>query len=229
MSSPSLLVFWGDLSLFGVGRIMNVRGKQMIEKNKTGKLFLLSSTSGGGKTTLANKLIEDLGSVHDLSRVITYTSRAPRGTEQHGVDYYFVAEREFKVKIEEQFFLEWSTAYGHYKGMPGDILEHVARGKSYIAVLDRAGVRSVKQACRQAVAIWLDVPSLFELEKRLKSRGTEDSGELAKRLLLAQQELEEERANSLYQYRVMNDVFDRSLRELKHLIEQELKKVPSNR
>jgi hypothetical protein len=92
---------------------------------KSGKLFILSAPSGGGKTTLANKLVEELGFEYNLSRVITYTSRLPRSTEMPGVDYNFLSKEAFEEKVKEQFFLEWSGVYGNYCGTPSTIIEEV--------------------------------------------------------------------------------------------------------
>jgi len=175
---------------------------------KSGKLFILSAPSGGGKTTLANKLVEELGFEYNLSRVITYTSRLPRSTETPGVDYNFLSKEAFEEKVKEQFFLEWSGVYGNYCGTPSTIIEEVKNGKSYIAVVDRAGARSILSRYQKAVAIWLEPPSLEVLEERLRARKTEAEEQIQKRLTLARQELEEEACVSFYKYRLCNDVLE---------------------
>lgn len=189
-----------------------------MQQKKTGKLFLLASPSGGGKTTLANALIEQVGSLYDLSRVVTYTTRPPRSQEKHGIDYHFVSQVDFQAKIEQQFFLEWSAAYGCHYGTPGDIITHVEGGRSYIAVVDRAGVRSISQAYQKSVAIWIEVSNPAVLEERLKRRASESPEQLRHRLLLAQQELAEEQFCDLYKYRLINDELGMAIKALQDII-----------
>ncbi len=189
-----------------------------MQLQKTGKLFLLASPSGGGKTTLANALIERVGSLYDLSRVITYTTRQPRSHERHGIDYHFITQADFQAKIEQQFFLEWSAAYGCHYGTPGDIITSVEAGRSYIAVVDRAGVRSISQAYQKSVAIWIEVSSPAVLEERLKKRASESPEQLKRRLLLAQQELAEEQFCNIYKYRLINDELGRAIKALQDII-----------
>lgn len=191
-------------------------------QQKIGKLFLLSSPSGGGKTTLANKVIEQLVPVYPISRVVTYTTRAPRATDKPGIDYHFLSHQEFTQKLEQRFFLESSTAYGHYYGTPSDIVQRAESGESFIAVVDRTGIYSIKQVYDAAVAIWLEVPDIGVLEQRLRTRATESEEQMQRRLQIAQQELIEEALNPMYGYRVMNDELQRALDKLLIIIKKEL-------
>lgn len=195
-----------------------------MDKKQNGKLFVLSAPSGGGKTTITHKIIELMHPDYNLSRVITYTSRTPRSTDKPGIDYHFLSKTEFEEKIERQFFLEWSQDYGNYYGTPADLIINVEQGSSFIAVVDRLGVRSILSKYQHAVAIWLEPPSLQILEGRLRARKTELEEQIQKRLSLAKQELEEERLVNLYHYRLINDLFDQTVGELHHIIMQELKK-----
>jgi len=187
-----------------------------------GKLFLLSAPSGCGKTTIVTHVIKDLEALCQISRVITYTSRLARSTDAPGVDYHFLSEQEFQKRIKQNFFLEWSCAYGNYYGTPRSLIEHVKNGQSYVAIVDRAGIKSILQAYQASIAIWLEPPSFAALEQRLRGRGTEQASELEKRLQLAQAEIKQEQESNLCKYCIVNDVFAKSLEELKKIIISEL-------
>lgn len=187
-----------------------------------GKLFILSSTSGGGKTTIVTQTIQQLQPTYNITRVITYTTRPARKTEQSGVDYHFINLQEFQELIEQKFFLEWSTAYNAYYGTPCSIITQIEQGISHIAIVDRAGVRALTQAYPQAVAIWLDTPSLSVIEQRIITRATENEDQQRLRLQLAQQELASERTCSLYKYRIDNNELEKAVNELEQIIQTEL-------
>jgi guanylate kinase len=197
---------------------------------KSGKLFILSAPSGAGKTTLAHKLIERCGERYSIERVITYTSKKPRSSEIHGKDYHFISEQEFKEKMREGFFLEWSTTYGAYYGSPREILEHMAQGRSYIAIVDRAGAKALKSCVESATLIWIVPPTLDTLKARLQARDQDSAETIKYRLQLAQKELEEEEKNSFFTHTIVNDSIEDALQALENLIEKELaeyKKKPS--
>jgi guanylate kinase len=196
--------------------------------SKIGALFLLSAPSGAGKTTLANMIIADIGQTLNLSRLVTYTDRPPRSSDVIGVDYHFLSNHEFEQKIAQGFFLEWSCAYGAHYGTPNTIIDDISCGKSYIAVVDRAGVYSLLSCYQDAVAILIEPPSLNVLEQRLRARNTEREEHIQRRLCLAREEMISEQSSQIYTHRICNDELDKAYCELKCLITETLTHTNSN-
>jgi guanylate kinase len=188
--------------------------------NKTsGKLFLISASSGAGKTTLVREVIARFGDIQ-LKRVITYTTKAPRPGEQDGIDYHFLSESEFIKKIEGNFFVEHSTVYGAYYGFPRSVLYEVEIGSHFIGIVDRAGAASIKAAWPAAVLIWIQPPDQDALEKRLHSRAQDNDATIAFRLEIARQESIEDQA--LYQHRIINDDLNIAVDVLHSLMKLEI-------
>lgn len=196
---------------------------------KTGSLFIVSAPSGAGKTTLVNAVIEKLGAKHQLSRLVTYTSKKPRATEENGVDYHFLEDAEFQERIAAGFFLEWSGAYGAYYGTPAMLLADLAQGRSFIAVVDRSGAQRLSSLVESAVLVWIHTVDLETLEGRLRLRNTEDQEAIAHRLRLAQIEMAEEQERNLFHYHILNDFFENALKELEMIITQHIWKSRSDR
>lgn len=188
-----------------------------------GKLFLISACSGTGKTSLVTQLIADVGVSCQLERVITYTTKGPRACEVSGIDYHFLAQEEFERKLSEDFFLEWSDAYGAYYGSPRHSVEEVESGKgSRILIIDRIGAEKVLSTVSSAVSIWLYTSNFEELKNRLISRGADPVDKIESRLEQARWEIEREIKFPLYNYHILNDNFEVALKELKHIIQVEL-------
>ncbi len=97
-----------------------------------GTLFVVSACSGAGKTTLVTRAIKELSISYPISRVITYTTKAPRMTEQNGIDYHFLSVEEFEIRAKNGFFLEWSNQYGNYYGSPHSIINDLPKAISVI-------------------------------------------------------------------------------------------------
>lgn len=190
----------------------------------SGKLFVVSAPSGAGKTTLVNKLIYSLKvDLYKIDRIITYTTRLPKKGEVAGIDYHFITETEFKNKIGESFFLEWSNAYGAYYGSPKNIInERLLAGNSLITVLDRAGAKMVKLAYPDAILIWITPPDLETLQERLNGRSRDSQAEITYRLELAQAELELEKEQKLFSYTLVNDDFNNALQDLSGIVKKEI-------
>ena len=187
---------------------------------QVGKLFILSAPSGTGKTTLVVELVERLKGRYALERIITYTTKKPRASEVHGKDYHFISEEEFRKKIDEGFFLEWSIAYGAYYGSPKNILQELNNGTSFIAVLDRQGAQAVKKQANACILIWLRPPTLEDLKNRLCTRAQDSQEVIQYRLELAQKELEEELHSPLFDHTVINDDFNDALTALITIVAQ---------
>lgn len=186
------------------------------------KLFVLSAPSGTGKTTLVCELIKRLKDTYGLERAITYTSKRPRSSEVHGKDYYFISEEEFQCKIQQGFFLEWSTAYGAYYGLHKGILDKVMQGTPCIAVLDRNGTRALKRQNYDCICIWVKPPNLEELKKRLYKRAEDTEEAIAYRFELAYKELQEEEQERLCNYTITNGTLEHALSQLEVIVKGEL-------
>ncbi len=157
--------------------------------NMKGKLIIFSAPSGSGKTTIVRHL---LGRYRQLAFSISATSREPRKNERDGVDYYFLTVDDFRKKIEDDKFLEWEEVYtGQYYGTLRAEVERLrAAGKHVVFDIDVVGgVRLKQEFGNDALAIFIQPPSLEIMEKRLRERGTDSEEQLLKRLGKAHEEL----------------------------------------
>ncbi len=187
-----------------------------------GKFFIISAPSGAGKTTLTYEVLKKLKSRYPISKVITYTTRASRPKEVHGTDYHFLSEQEFLNKKEKDFFLETTKYHENYYGSPKNILDKSKKGESFIIVADLPGAKNFLKLLPNPILIWIEPPSLIELEKRLQKRN--DSREnINARIELARKEIETEKKDKLFKYHLINDNFDQTVNELIKIIENELK------
>lgn len=162
---------------------------------RTGLIIVVSAPSGGGKSSLCQRL---LNWSPNLVYSVSCTTRPPRGGEQHGVDYFFLSRQEFEQRIAAGGFLEHALYNGSYYGTPrAFVQEQLAAGKDVLLDIEVQGaaqvmqhVRSGRFACPEAlVTIFLMPPSLEVLEQRLRRRGTDSEETIRKRLALAQQEM----------------------------------------
>ena len=188
------------------------------------KLFVISAPSGAGKTTLVNALIEQYGALYGLEKAVTHTSRKPRSGEKEGYDYHFIEPQDFERKIAEGFFLEWITAYGAYYGMSQSILKRLEAGYSQCIILDRQGGKRIKALIPGNVLIWLETLTLEVARGRMAKRGTENKEEIEYRLSTAFLEIEEERLDPVYAYRVLSDSLESTLKTVVNIVSDELNK-----
>ena len=154
-----------------------------------GKVIIFSAPSGAGKSTLIQYL---LGQGFDMEFSISATSRAPRGTEQHGVEYYFLSADEFRQKIANQEFLEYEEVYSgcFYGTLRSEVDRITAKGKNIVFDVDVVGGVNIKEFYGdRALSLFIAPPNIEELEKRLIGRGTDTPEMIAKRIGKAEQEL----------------------------------------
>ncbi|CAI8238010.1 MAG: Guanylate kinase [Flavobacteriaceae bacterium] len=156
----------------------------------SGKLVVFSAPSGSGKTTLVHHLLQQ-GLPIGFS--ISATSRPPRGKEKDGVDYFFMSENSFREKIAENAFLEYEEVYeGTFYGTLRSEVDRLWKtGKTVLFDIDVVGGLNVKrQYPDQCLALFIQPPSLSELEKRLRGRGTDNEKKIKERLTKATKELD---------------------------------------
>jgi guanylate kinase len=179
-----------------------------------GLLLALSAPSGTGKTTLARRLVAE---VEGAEFSVSITTRERRGAERDGVDYDFVDERTFLKKIEEGDLLEWAEVHGHFYGTPrGPAERALASGGVVVFDIDVQGGRSIQRTYPEAVLVFVLPPSLKELERRLRLRGTDGADTIRRRMLTARAEIEQGLA--AYDYVVVNDDVDRALNDLRAIL-----------
>lgn len=195
----------------------------------SGKLFIISAPSGAGKTTLVKELFVDCATACMFQRAITYTTRPPREGEIDGFHYHFLSIDEFKKKIENDFFIEWSTWYDHYYGSARSLIDQVKNGLSYILIVDRLGARDILSLYKDAVLIWIQPPSIEELRQRLLHRAKDSVATIEARLKKAEIEIEQERVECLYRYHIINNNFHDAFSELKEKIIFEMNKIEKNK
>lgn len=155
----------------------------------SGKAIILSAPSGSGKTTLVRHLLE---LNNDLAFSISATTRAKRGQEKDGTDYFFLTASEFREKIQEDAFIEWEEVYeGLFYGTLKSEIDRIwMSGKNVIFDVDVQGGLALKKYFQdKALAIFLRVPSIDILRERLRSRGTDTEDSINKRVEKAQYEL----------------------------------------
>jgi len=182
-----------------------------------GLLLVLSAPSGAGKTTLSLRLLRDLP---EAVFSVSYTTRQPRGAEKEGIDYHFVDASTFQKKIEASEFVEWAEVHGHFYGSPQSVVDQVReRGGIAVFDIDVQGGNSIKRKYPDAILAFILPPSMEELERRLKERGTESDEGVRSRLLAARSEIE--KGTRSYDYIIVNDDFDRALLDLKSVIRAE--------
>jgi len=181
---------------------------------KKGILYVLSGPSGSGKTTLAKHVVN---TVNYVDFAISYTTRKIRDGEKDGIDYKFIDEEKFRFMIDSNQFAEWAEVHGNLYGTPIDETDKVLdKGIDILLDIDVQGSLQIKTKYRNSVHIFLIPPDLITLRKRLSKRNTENSSELEKRMEMAIKEIS--RIND-YDYIIVSDDIDKSLRKLESIIE----------
>lgn len=180
-------------------------------------LFVISAPSGAGKTTLINRVAHRFPT---MRYSVSCTTRTPRVGERDGVDYHFVDRATFERMIDEDRFLEYKEVHGNLYGTPAEpVYRNLERGISVLLDIDVEGAREVFRKMPDAVGIFISPPNAATLEKRLRSRATEDEHSIRRRLDNALSEME---AASEFTYRVVNKNLDRAAEELTAIIERHM-------
>jgi guanylate kinase len=178
-----------------------------------GTLFTVSAPSGAGKTTLVNALI---AGTDNLKVSVSHTTRQPRAGEKNNVNYHFVTKEEFIDMLTRNLFLEHAQIYDHFYGTSETwLLEQLKAGIDVILEIDWQGVQQVKRLKPNAVSIFILPPSRQALEQRLRRRGKDSEEVIAKRLRGAVDEISH---YVEFDYLVVNDNFDKALKELQTII-----------
>jgi guanylate kinase len=179
-------------------------------------LIVVSSPSGGGKSSICQALLQ---ADSNLEYSVSVTSRKPRGGEVHGRDYHFVSEPEFHRLVQEEMFYEWAKVHDNYYGTQRDLIEQkLQRGKDVVLDLDVVGGLNVKKVNDKAVLVFVLPPSFEVLEKRLRGRNTDHDAEIQKRLRNARHEIN---FAEKYDYVVLNEDLQLTIAAIRRIIDAE--------
>ena len=178
-----------------------------------GNLFVVAAPSGSGKSSLVKALMEvDAG----VQPSISHTTRAPRGQEKHGLEYYFIDNAEFDTKIAAGDFLEWAHVHGKRYGTSRQAIEaRIAAGGDVVLEIDWQGALQIQRQFPDAVLVFVLPPSWEELRARLQRRGEDTPEVIELRLVNAQQELAQVKH---FDYVIINEIFERALFDLKTIV-----------
>jgi len=190
-----------------------------------GNLIVVAAPSGAGKSSLVKALLELDSHVH-LS--VSHTTRAPRGQEKHGRDYYFASQSEFDAMVQSNAFVEWAHVHGNRYGTSKKAIEErIAQGSDVILEIDFQGALQIKEAFANAVLVFILPPSWEELRSRLERRGEDTPEVIAVRLKNAAEEMAQV---SKFDFVIINELFERALFDLKAVVHaQRLKYVAQRR
>lgn len=191
---------------------------------RRGLLFVVSAPSGTGKTTVVERLVH---CVPDLAMSRSYTSRAARAGESHGIDYNFITRTHFEAMIAQDAFLEWADVFGNFYGTCGaDAERDLAAGNDLVLVIDVQGARQVRRRSPEAVGIFVLPPSYVVLEQRLRGRSADPEEAMQRRLQTAREEVA---AFTEYDYVVVNDELDACVDRVRAIVLAERTRLRSAR
>ena len=189
-----------------------------------GNLIVVAAPSGAGKSSLVKALLELDSHVH-LS--ISHTTRAPRGQEKHGRDYYFASQSEFDAMVEGNAFVEWAHVHGNRYGTSKKAIEErIAQGSDVILEIDFQGALQIKEAFANAILVFILPPSWEELRSRLERRGEDSPDVIEVRLKNAATEMAQV---SKFDFVIINELFERALFDLKAVVHAQRLKYAAQR
>ncbi len=184
--------------------------------SERGRLIVIAGPSGVGKGTVVARLLAQDPEGFIVS--VSVTTRVPRPGEVDGRDYFFLDEEGFDRMIAEGELMEWAEIVGHRSGTPrGFVEEQLAAGRDVLLEIDAQGAHQIRERMPEALLIFLAPPSLEELERRLRGRGTEPEERVQARLKAAAWELQQV---TWFDHVVVNDDLDRAVGEVAAIIER---------
>ena len=193
---------------------------------RKGNLFVLSGPSGAGKGTLVKRVLQR---VPDAWVSVSATTRQPRPGEVDGRDYFFLDQPRFDELVSQGGFLEWAHVHGNsYGTLRSRVQDRIDHGSQVILEIDVQGAFQVKKAMPEAHLIFIEPPSLEELERRLRGRGTETEEVICNRMKTAEVELARKME---YDVQVVNDELERATEELVSYIgsfADDMRGIPNN-
>lgn len=189
-----------------------------------GNLFVVAAPSGAGKSSLVKALMELDARVQPS---VSHTTRAPRGQEKHGREYFFVSQQEFDAMVLGEAFVEWAHVHGQRYGTSRRAIEErIAQGADVILEIDFQGALQIKKAFANAVLIFILPPSWEELRARLERRGEDSADVIELRLKNAALEMTQARE---FDFVIINELFDRALFDLKAVVHAQRLKFSAQR
>ena len=189
-----------------------------------GNLFVVSAPSGAGKSSLVKALLELDSHVQPS---VSHTTRAPRGQEKHGREYFFASEQEFDAMVAANGFVEWANVHGRRYGTSRKAIEErVALGADVVLEIDYQGALQIKQAFVNAMLVFILPPSWEELRSRLERRGEDAADVIDLRLKNAEEEMAQA---GKFDFVIINEVFERALFDLKTIVHAQRLKYAAQR
>ena len=189
-----------------------------------GNLFVVSAPSGAGKSSLVKALLELDSQVY---RSISHTTRAPRGQEKHGREYFFASEQEFDAMVAGNAFVEWANVHGNRYGTSKKAIEErISQGADIVLEIDFQGALQIKQAFANAVLVFILPPSWEELRSRLERRGEDSAEVIERRLRNAAHEMAQVEK---FDFVIINEMFERALFDLKAIVHAQRLKYAAQR
>ncbi len=189
-----------------------------------GNLFVVAAPSGAGKSSLVKALMELDSHVQPS---VSHTTRAPRGQEKHGREYYFVSQQEFDAMVLANGFVEWAHVHGHRYGTSKKAIEdRIAQGADVILEIDFQGAIQIRKAFSNAVLIFILPPSWEELRSRLERRGEDAPDVIELRLQNAAVEMAQAHE---FDFVIINELFDTALFDLKAIVHSQRLKFAAQR